>query len=464
MIKIPKELFRLADIFQNYNHKLYIVGGYIRDSLLSIESNINDDIDLCSDATPSEIRKMLFDSEFKVGTLNDFVGVLEIKGKRRYEHATFREESYDNDSHNPTKVNFIKDLEKDCIRRDFKINAIYYDIIGGEIIDPLGGLNNLKERKVETVRDAKYVFDKDPERILRLIRFSCSLGFDIPEKEIKYAKKNSNKICCISKYRLKTEFEKLLNCDQIYPELPYTSDAHFRAMILIGEFGIWKYILPAVEEIKNSNIKDKKGELIYDHTLNCLKQASPDIRMAILLHDAAKLRTMISRNNFFGAKEYVEVIVNKNLGLEGLGYNKDYVKRISKIILGYDFNNYCFANKNSIKQFIFKNKECIENIIEIKNTIKNENREKFKINKSAEKLRNVYKEMIKNEAPFQLSQLNIRGNDIIEKYPDVKLENLDVLLDNILILTAIKPQKNNKKELLIMANKLINSNRDFYLD
>jgi len=464
MIKIPKELIRLAEIFKSNHHKLYIVGGFVRDSLLNIQSAVRDDIDLCSDVKPNELKDILKNSEFKVKSLNDFVGVVAIEGLKRYEHATFREEIYNNESHLPNKVQFIDDLKKDAQRRDFKINAIYYDILEEEIIDPLGGVLNLKERIIETTKDAKYVFNDDPERILRLIRFACALGFDIPENELKYAKKNAAKIAFISKFRLRNEFEKLLTCDKIYPQLYYTSEAHFRAMVLIGELDAWKYILPAVDEIKNSNITDRKGELIYDHTLNCLKNASAKIRMAILLHDAAKVKTIKERKTFFGSKEFVSIIVNKNLGIDGLGYNKEFLNKITRTILGYDFNNLGFARKSSIKQFIFKNKDIIENIIEIKTVIKNENRLIMKPIKCAEKLRNIYNEMLKKSAPFRLEDLNINGNQIIENFPNIKLENLDILLNNLLLIAAVNPKKNNMKDLIIVANKVINSKRDFYLD
>lgn len=464
MVKVPKELERLALIFKESGHQIYIVGGYIRDSLLGIQSTIRDDIDLCSDVSPKELYNILKDSEFEVKPINESVGVMAISGIRRYEHATFREEIYENDLHNPSSVKFIKDLEKDSTRRDFKINAIYYDILNKEIIDPLGGLYDLKEKIIETTKDPKYVFNDDPERILRLIRFACSLGFDIPENELKYAKKNASKIAFISKYRLKNEFEKLLTCDQIYPQLPYTAEAHFRAMVLIGEFDAWKFIIPAVDDIKKSNIVDKKGELIYDHTLNCLKNASPKLRLAVLLHDAAKVRTIQQQKNFFGSKEFVSVIVEKNLGIDGLGYNKDFTNKTTRIILGYDFDNYGFLGSSAIKQFIFKNYDIIENIIEIKNVIKNENNFIIKPVRAAERLRKIYNKMLKNNAPFILADLNINGNDIINEIPKIKLENLDDLLDNLLMLAAINPKKNNKKDLIIMAHKLIKSKRDYYLE
>ena len=403
-------------------------------------------------------------TQFELKNINSSVGVMAIVGKRRYEHATFRKEIYETESHVPDSIEFIKSLDEDARRRDFRINAIYYDILEGEYVDPLGGIDDLKQRIITTVKVPKIVFNDDPERILRLVRFACSLGLTIPEEEMFYAKQNAYKVKFISKFRLRKEFERLLTSDQIYPELLYTKDAHFRAMVLLGELDVWSYILPAVDDMKKSDIKDDKGERIYEHVLNCLKNASPKIRLAVLLHDAGKLKTMELRKNFFGAKEFVDVIVEKNLGINGLGFSNEVVSRVTKTIIGYDFNNWCLASKKAVKQFVFENHDVIENIIEVKNVIKNENKSFGRKIRSAEILRKVYNEMLKQGAPFDLRDLKIHGDDIIKANPKINIENLDILLDKMLLKTAICPMKNNKQDLLVLANKLINSNRDLFLE
>lgn len=464
MIKISAELKELAQIFKQNNKTLYIVGGYVRDSYLGVQSVIRDDIDLCSSVTPKQLKSMLDGTKFSVSNINESVGVMAINGKRRYEYATFRKEYYESESHMPDKVEFIQSLEEDARRRDFRINAIYYDIMEGTFVDPLGGIDDLREQKITTVKVPKIVFNDDPERILRLIRFACALGLSIPEEEYYYAKQNAYKVKFMSKIRLKNEFQNLLTCDQIYPELLYTRDAHFRAMVILGEFDLWKYILPAIDDLKKSNMVDYKGEKIYEHTLNCLKNASPKIRLAVLLHDVGKVKTMEQRHNFFGAKEFVDAIVDMNLGINGLGFSKMEVNRVIRTILGYDFNNLCLASKNTVKKFIFENNDVIENIIEIKNVVKNESRMNIRKIKSAEILRKTYNEMLKSGAPFDLRDLNIRGDDIIKDNPNINLSNLDDLLDKMLELTALNPKMNNKQSLLVLARKVINSKRDYYLE
>ena len=147
-----------------------------------------------------------------------------------------------------------------------------------------------------------------------------------------------------------------------------------------------------------------------------------------------------------------------------MGYPKQTVNRVIKTVLGYDFNPWCLASTKTIKKFIFENKDVIDNIIEIKTVVKNENRSFGRRIKSAEKLRRVYNSMIRDGAPFDLRDLKVRGDDIIKDNPHINLENLDELLDKMLLKTAINPRLNSKQSLLAMARKMINSKRDYYLE
>ena len=170
------------------------------------------------------------------------------------------------------------------------------------------------------------------------------------------------------------------------------------------------------------------------------------------------------RNNFFGAREFVDNIVERNLGTDGLGYQKEVIARVARIIKGYDFNRFGLLPKKIIKKFIFENHDVVENIVEIKTIIKSENKGYDCKSNSAECLKKVYDEMIKNGAPFNRLDLAIRGDDIIKNNPNIKMENVDVLIDRMLQKVALDPKKNNKEDLLVMANKMINSNPDIFVE
>jgi len=150
--------------------------------------------------------------------------------------------------------------------------------------------------------------------------------------------------------------------------------------------------------------------------------------------------------------------------LNGLGYSNKIIENVIKTIHGYDFNRFGFASKKAVKIFIFQNKEVIENIIEMKTIIYNETTGYGKKNRSAEILRKVYNDMLKENTPFELRDLAINGDDIIKNYPNINIENIDTLLDKVLMWAALNPKKNNKKELLLVATKLINSKRGFYIE
>ena len=94
IMKISAELKELSNIFDSHNKTLYIVGGYVRDSYLGIQSLIRDDIDLCSNVTPNQLKKILDGTNFSIRPKNEKFGVMEIIGKRSYEFASFRKEIY----------------------------------------------------------------------------------------------------------------------------------------------------------------------------------------------------------------------------------------------------------------------------------------------------------------------------------------------------------------------------------
>ena len=204
-INVPDEVKTLAEIFERNGEDLFVVGGYVRDAFLDAKSTRVDDIDLCSACKPSKVAKILKNSAFEVEENNAELGSLIIKGKKRYEYTTFRRENYTlNGEHNPTGVEFIKDINQDARRRDFTINAIYYNINTGEIIDPVDGIKDLNNCIIRTTVNSDECFAQDSERILRMIRFACTFAFQIEEKTFESALKFSSGVNNLSKLRKST--------------------------------------------------------------------------------------------------------------------------------------------------------------------------------------------------------------------------------------------------------------------
>ena len=173
------ELFKFLDQkFKENGFLIFEVGGSVRDSLLGLEVY---DYDFTTNATPEEMKKFLPDVN---DTFAKF-GCIKYKGEfGRAEITTFRKEEKYDDFRHPGVIKFVKTLEEDSIRRDFTINAIYRDF-EGNIYDPTGGVNDLKNKVIRFIGDPETRIKEDPLRILRAKRFALKLGFEIEPKSQK---------------------------------------------------------------------------------------------------------------------------------------------------------------------------------------------------------------------------------------------------------------------------------------
>ena len=192
---------KLLDEITSCGFQAYIVGGFVRDYILGIESN---DIDINTNATPKEIKD-IFDSCLPN---EDYGSVTVIKKGVRFEITTFRKEMSYLDNRRPSQIEYIDDLYQDLLRRDFTINTLCMNK-DGEIIDFLGGRSEIDSRVVKTVGDAKTRFEEDSLRILRAVRFATLLDFEL-DKETRDAIIDTRELLKnLSYYRKKEELDKI---------------------------------------------------------------------------------------------------------------------------------------------------------------------------------------------------------------------------------------------------------------
>ena len=232
------ELRQLSNIFEKNGKQLFVVGGAVRDFLLGLEPK-NVDIDLCSSASIQEVVEMLDGTEFSVAPKNLMLGVVSIVcGEEHFEYAQFRKEEYAKQfSHNPARIEFVDSIEVDSSRRDFTINAIYFDLVKGEFVDFCGGIEDLQNRVIKTVRQPKETLAVDPARIFRMIQFSLRLNFDI-DPEVKEVAKVFAKNCrSMSPNRQLVELQKIDNAKDCYHNFT-PKNFEQKKTELFSEFGI----------------------------------------------------------------------------------------------------------------------------------------------------------------------------------------------------------------------------------
>lgn len=193
----------------------YIVGGYVRDTLLNIHTT---DVDICTNALPKDIINIFNKNGSNITygsiTLND--------GKYNFDITTYRSESNYN-NRKPLNVEYIDDLIGDLKRRDFTINALCMNK-EGSIIDPLNGLEDIKNKYIRIIGDNNKKLTEDPLRILRAIRFSIVLGFKLDKQIITFINKNKALLKTLSYTRKQEELNRIFSSKNAHLGLKLLKD------------------------------------------------------------------------------------------------------------------------------------------------------------------------------------------------------------------------------------------------
>ena len=221
---------KVLNILEENGYEAYIVGGYVRDKLLNIESN---DIDICTSATPKEIKEI-----FKSSSSPNYGSVNIVYKNTNFDITTFRREIKYLDNRVPVKLKYIKTVKKDLLRRDFTINTICIDK-EGNIKDMLNIKEDLDNKIIKTVGNPRYKLKEDSLRILRAIRFATILDFSIEEKTKHYIKSYSYLLKKLSYQRKKQELDKI-----------FSNTNNEKGIKLLVELGIDKHLsLPNLKKI-----------------------------------------------------------------------------------------------------------------------------------------------------------------------------------------------------------------------
>ncbi len=206
-INLPEAVENIIETLDKAGFEGFIVGGCVRDACLGVEPK---DWDITTSAKPEEV-KALFKRTIDTGIEHGTVTVMiERQG---YEVTTYRIDGKYKDGRHPEEVVFTPSLEEDLKRRDFTINAMAYNESGG-LVDLYGGMDDLKAKRIRCVGDAAQRFREDALRILRALRFSAQLGFDISEETKSAILEIRENLKLISKERIREELNKLLLSDE----------------------------------------------------------------------------------------------------------------------------------------------------------------------------------------------------------------------------------------------------------
>ena len=341
---IPAFVTRVTKILQEGGFEAYLVGGCIRDRLMSRDPK---DWDIATNARPEEIQDLfkeyrtVYENSFGTVTVvnKPVTHVIEEKITREtpYEEVqvtTYRSEGNYSDNRRPDTVTYETELEKDLERRDFTMNAIAFDPLKGQFIDPYNGQKDIKDKTVRCVLYPSVRFQEDALRMLRAIRFSTVLDFAIAKETLDAIGENAELIQNISGERIRDEFLKIIN-----------SAAPAMGIDLLQKTGLLRHIVPELEvgigcEQKGAHIYD-----VYQHLLHALQHAADkgfgeEVRLAALFHDIGKPATRRydrsrDKYTFFG-HEVGGARMTKAI-LERLRLSRETVSRVTALVRNHMF-------------------------------------------------------------------------------------------------------------------------------
>ena len=433
-IVIPEQVNSILESLQKSGYEAYVVGGCVRDALLGREPN---DWDITTSALPMEVKSVFprtIDTGLQHGTVTVMIG------GTGYEVTTFRVDGVYEDGRHPKEVTFTPSLREDLKRRDFTINAMAYNNESG-LVDLFGGQKDLENGIVRAVGDPVQRFTEDALRIMRAIRFSAQLGYEIDPETLRAASALAPNLRRISSERIREELEKTLVSDR--PELLRTAWAA----------GITKEFIPEFDRcMETDQINPHHCYTVGEHILKGVSLVRKDriLRITMFLHDIAKpICHTVDEEGIDHFRGHAEVGCNlaKTI-LQRLKYDNATIRKVTTLVKYHD-TQIRLTEPSVRKAVVMTGADLFPLLLEVKQADflaqstfqREEKQEKF------DTLRAIYERVLERGDCLSLRELAVNGSDLIETgvKPGREVGNiLARMFEEVLNV----PEHNNKEYLL----------------
>jgi poly(A) polymerase len=357
---VLEELRPLARRFADAGHRLYLVGGTVRDLL--VDTGRDDyDLDLTTDARPDEIKACIEGWADAIWTQGERFGTIGAKlGDRIFEITTFRAEMYTDDSRKP-HVSYSDDIETDLARRDFTINAMALELTGDTpaLVDPHGGAADLMQKVLRTPLGPDVSFSDDPLRMLRAARFIARFELTPTDQLVEAVGRMGSRMEIVSAERVRDEFDKLMVTDHPAAGLWFLHDT-----------GLADEFFPELSKMRLEHDPIHRHKDVLTHTIAVVENVRPDheqppgrpgfdfriVRLAALFHDIGKPRTrghMEGKGTTFHHHDVVGARMTKKR-MTALRYSNDDVAAITELVaLHLRFHTYKMGwSDSAVRRYI----------------------------------------------------------------------------------------------------------------
>jgi len=465
---IPKEVNLIVEKLEKAHFEAYIVGGCVRDLVLSEVEGLNlkpKDWDITTNAKPEEIQR-LFKKSFYENKFGTVTVITDSKDEtlKTIEITPFRLEGKYSDKRHPDEIKFAKTIEEDLARRDFTVNALALSKVEGiaKIIDLFDGQNDLKNKIIRTVGNPDERFNEDALRMLRAARFACTLsvgspaqGWQVEEKTFQAIQKNSGLIQFISKERIKDELIKI-----------FESKKAAEGIDLLKQANLLKYIFPELE--KGAGVSQNKHHIydIYEHSLRSLKVAAEkgfnlEVKFAALFHDIGKPETKegegpdstFYNHDYVGAKIVFKIFSR-------LKFPNKFIDKVVLLVRNHMFISDPERLTDAGARRLIK-RVGLENINDLINLRVADRLGMGRPKEKPYRLRTIEYMIEKvSKDPISAKMLKINGNDIMKLLKIQPSPKVGAILDVLLAEVIEDPKKNNKKQLEKRVKELDKENLD----
>lgn len=442
VIKIPQQVNRVIENLHREGYTAYIVGGACRDIIMGAEAH---DWDVATSALPHETAQVfrnyrVIETGIKHGTVTVVIDGTNI------EITTYRIEKGYSDNRHPDSVDFTDKIEEDLSRRDFTVNAIAYSPVSGTV-DPYGGQTDIESKIIRCVGNPDTRFGEDALRILRALRFSATLGFEIDSETAESIHRNKELLANISAERIFIEISKMLCGKDIKRILLDFSDVLF-------------FILPQLGAMKGCTQNHERHIYdVWEHTVAAVDSVKPEthLRFAMLLHDSGKPHVKTTDKN--GTDHfYSHAKKSREIAFEILSKLKTSVKfreSVCNLVEHHDFLPDKISRKTYKKYIGLLGIETVRDLFEVRKADISAQNPKFLAEslEANEKGLAILKEITEENTCFKISDLAINGKDL-EKAGFKPSPQMGRIL-NILLDEVMGDKLENKKEILLERAKNI---------
>ena len=353
----------LAERFDAAGHRVYLVGGIVRDLLLGEEIGDATDIDLTTDARPEQTKRLVSGWADAVWTQGQRFGTIGCrKDGRDFEITTHRAEAYTPDSRKPSVV-YAEGVEADLARRDFTVNAMALRLSAGdddpELIDPFDGAADLVAKVLRTPLSPDESFTDDPLRMMRAARFVARYGLEPRPELVDAIRQMGDRLRIVSAERVRDELDKLLVVPDPSPGLWLLVDTN-----LVDEF------LPELSAMRLEQDPVHRHKDVLAHTIAVVAKTQPEriVRLAALLHDVGKPKTRAIGPE--GVSFHHHEVVGARMArdrMRALHYSNDDTEAVSELVrLHLRFHTYQMGwTDSAVRRFVRDAGDLLPQLIEL---------------------------------------------------------------------------------------------------